>query len=74
MKAILADSHSLMALFVIICATILVILGKLTPNAWVSLAQWVFTAFIGGHAAMQIASSMKSGNGSNTSNDTTNPK
>ncbi len=55
MKSLFEDSHSLLGFFIIVCATGLAVLGKMTVDQWVTTSQWTFTAFMGGHAAMTVA-------------------
>lgn len=53
-------AHGLVALLVIAIATLFVLLGKMTADSWVAMAQWVVGIFTGGHAAMTIGESVTS--------------
>jgi hypothetical protein len=60
MKTMLTDSHSLFGLLIITCATLLVVLGSMTVDQWVTTTQWIFTAFMSGHTAMTVARTLSS--------------
>jgi len=60
LKDLLGSEHGLLAMLLIIAATVLVGVGKMTIDNWQTMAEWVFTAFGGTHAVVAVADAMSS--------------
>lgn len=50
LKALLGDAHGLLALLIILGATVLVVLKIMPLDEWENFVKWIFTAFAGTHA------------------------
>lgn len=58
---ILTSPHSLFALILLAVTTTLLVLGKISSDQWVSVAQWVYVAFVSGHAVMTSVPQLMAG-------------
>jgi hypothetical protein len=60
-KNLFSNEHGLIMLLLIIGATVLTAVGKMTVDQWTSYSQWIFGIFMGGHAVMSAADSFSNG-------------
>lgn len=51
-KDLIASPHGILVLLLIIGATVLAIVGRMTIDQWTGFAQTVFAAFAGAHAVI----------------------
>lgn len=66
-KQLLSSEHGLFGVLLVIGATILVALGKMSADDWRSFSTWIFGIFGGTHALTSTANAMinkSNGNGS----------
>jgi hypothetical protein len=59
-KNLLSSEHGLVGVLLIVAATVLTALGKMTVDQWTSYSQIVFATYVGGHAAITVGESIAS--------------
>ena len=60
LKNLFSNEHGFVMLLLIIGATVLTAVGKMTVDQWTTYSQWIFGIFMGGHAVMSAADSISS--------------
>lgn len=73
-KDLLSSEHGLFGILIMICATVLVALGRLTVDQWVGFAEWIFTAYAGAHGLVAVAGAIESKNSQPTVTVQTSPQ
>lgn len=68
LKNLFADAHGLAMLMLIAAASVLAGVGKMTVDQWTAYSQWIFMAWMGGHAVI-TATTAFAGRNSSTSED-----
>jgi Ni,Fe-hydrogenase I cytochrome b subunit len=57
-KNLFSNEHGFVMFLLIIGATVLTAVGKMTVDQWTTYSQWIFGIFMGGHAVMSAADSI----------------
>jgi len=55
LRDLLTSSHGLFGLTLIVAATVLAGIGKMTVDQWTSFTEIIFASFVGGQAVMTAA-------------------
>ncbi len=64
LKNLFSDAHGLAMLMLITAASVLAGTGKMTIDQWTAFSQWIFAAWMGGHAVITATSAFAGRNSS----------
>lgn len=70
-KTLFTNEHSFAMVILIIGATVLAAMDRMTTDQWTSFAQWIFGIYMGGHAVISVGGQLSaSKTGTNPSTPT----